>query len=206
MRDGEEAAGESSLDTAEQARRRDRRLDMELDQTFPASDPIPWIHEHNLVESGQAGMNERGAAMLYLEDLTVGQVFVSASLTVTADDIKSFASAYDPQPFHLDEGAAEQSPFGGLAASGWHTAALSMRLLVESDMRIAGGLLGVGGEISWPRPTRPGDALRVECEVIWIKPSRSKPDRGIVTIRMQTLNQDDEAVQIAVMKMIVPRR
>ncbi|MGH8223575.1 MAG: dehydratase, partial [Woeseiaceae bacterium] len=91
------------------------------------------------------------------------------------------------------------------AASGWHTAAISMRLLVDSELRIAGGLLGTGGEIGWPRPTRPGDELRIECEVLEIRPSTSKPDRGIVTMRMQTMNQHDEAVQIAVMKMLVPR-
>ena len=118
----------------------------------------------------------------------------------------AFASQFDPQPFHLDDEAAKATLFGGLAASGWHTAAITMRLLVGGGMPIAGGVVGVGGEISWPKPTRPGDVLRVESEVIEIKPSRSRPDRGMVTVRSETRNQREDIVQILVAMLIVPRR
>jgi len=143
---------------------------------------------------------------LYLDDLSVGQRFTSGTLTVTEADIKAFAAQYDPQPFHLDDAAARQTLFGGLAASGWHTAALSMRLLVEGGAPLAGGIIGGGGEISWPKPTRPGDVLHVEAEVLEITPSRSKPDRGMVVMRNETKNQNGEAVQVTTMKLVVPRR
>jgi acyl dehydratase len=144
--------------------------------------------------------------LLYLDDLAAGQRFTSRSLTVEAAAIKAFAAAFDPQPFHLDEAAARASLFGGLAASGWHTAALTMRLLVEGGAPIAGGIVGAGGEIAWPRPTRPGDVLRVESEVLAVTPSRSRPDRGTVTLRSTTLNQNGEAVQILTAKLVVPRK
>ncbi len=143
---------------------------------------------------------------LYLEDLSVGQRFESARHLMTTEDIKRFASAYDPQPFHLDEAAAEKSLFGALAASGWHTGAVTMRLLVEGGAPIAGGVIGAGGEIAWPRPTRPGDELQVFSEVMEIAPSRSKPDRGIVTVRSETRNQRGEVVQILTSRLVVPRR
>jgi acyl dehydratase len=143
---------------------------------------------------------------LYLDDLTVGQKLVTDSVTVTLEDSKAFAAQFDPQPFHLDEAAARQSVFGGLAASGWHTASLSMRLLVGGELNVAGGLIGLGGELTWPRPTFPGDTLRVESEVLAVRASESKPDRGIVTVRNTTLNQRGEAVQVFVVKMLVPRR
>jgi len=144
---------------------------------------------------------------LYLEDLTVGQTFVSSSLTITADEIIAFAGKYDPQPFHLDDEAAKRTLFGGLAASGWHTAALTMRLLVQGGgTPLAGGIIGGGGEIAWPRPTRPGDTLHVEAEVVEIIPSRSKPDRGMVLMRNRTLNQNGEEVQVFTAKLVVPRR
>jgi acyl dehydratase len=120
--------------------------------------------------------------------------------------IKAFAGQFDPQPFHLDNEAAQGSFFGGLVASGWHTAAITMRLLVDGAAPIAGGVIGAGGEIQWPRPTRPGDILRVESEVLEVKPSRSRPDRGIVTLRSETLNQEDQAVQVLTAKLVVPRR
>ncbi len=142
---------------------------------------------------------------LYLEDLYVGQRFMSATLVVTADEIKAFAAAFDPQPFHLDEAAAAATLLGGLAASGWHTAALTMRLLVDSGT-IAGGVIGASVEIAWPRPVRPGDKLQVESEVMEITPSRSKPDRGIVVLKSETRNQRGEAVQVLTSKLIVPRR
>ena len=146
----------------------------------------------------------RGA--LYLDDLAVGRKFVTRSTTLTLEGCKAFAAEFDPQPFHLDEAAARGSVFGRIAASGWYTAALSMRLLVEGEMTIAGGLIGLGGEVAWPRPAYPGDTLRVETEVLAVRVSESKPDRGIVTVRNQTLNQHGEPVQVAVVKMMVPRR
>jgi acyl dehydratase len=106
----------------------------------------------------------------------------------------------------LDEEAARRSVFGRIAASGWYTASLSMRLLVDSELTIAGGLIGLGGEVTWPRATYPADTLHVETEVLAVRTSESKPDRGIVTVRNQTLNQRGEPVQIAVVKMLVPRR
>ena len=144
--------------------------------------------------------------LLYLDDLSPGQRFTSASLAVDADAIKAFARQFDPQPFHLDEAAAEASLFGGLAASGWHTAALTMRLLNDGGAPIAGGIIGAGGEIAWPQPTRPGDVLTVVSEVIEVKPSKSRPDRGMVTLRSETRNQKGEPVQVLTAKLVVPRR
>jgi len=143
---------------------------------------------------------------LYLDDLSPGQRFTSASLAIDAEAIKAFARQFDPQPFHLDEEAAAASLFGGLAASGWHTAALTMRLLTDGGAPIAGGVIGAGGEIAWPRPTRPGDVLTVFSEVIEVKPSKSRPDRGMVTLRSETRNQRDEAVQVLTARLVVPRR
>ncbi len=143
---------------------------------------------------------------LHLEDFFVGQRLTSPSREITAAAIKAFAADFDPQPFHLDEKTAEGTFFDGLAASGWHTAALTMRLLVDGGLPVAGGLIGAGGEISWPRPTRPGDVLRVVSTVEKITPSRSRPERGTVTIRSETLNQHDEPVQVLVSKLVVHRR
>jgi acyl dehydratase len=145
------------------------------------------------------------SALLYLDDLRVGQRFTSRRQQVDEAGIKDFARQFDPQPFHLDNDAAEDSMFSGLAASGWHTAAMTMRLLVES-LPLAGGLIGAGGELSWPQPTRPGDILRVESEIEEIVPSRSRPERGAATVRVVTRNQRDEEVQILVARLIVPRR
>jgi acyl dehydratase len=143
---------------------------------------------------------------LYLDDLRVGQRFVSGSLTVDAAQIKAFATQFDPQPFHLDEAAARNTLFGGLVASGWHTAAMTMRLLVDGGAPLAGGLIGAGGEIAWPNPTRAGDILTVETEVLDITPSRSRPDRGMVSLRSETRNQRGEVVQRFAMRLVVPRR
>ena len=143
---------------------------------------------------------------LYLEDFAVGQRFVSATHQLDAEQIKVFASRFDPQPFHIDEVAAKDSFFGGLAASGWHTASVTMSLLVKSGMPIAGGLIGAGCEISWPRPTRPGDVLVVESEVLAVMPSRSKPDRGLITLKSETKNLKGEIVQILTSKLLVWRR
>ena len=143
---------------------------------------------------------------LYLDDFHVGQKFGSGRLRVETDQIKAFAAEFDPQPFHLDEDAAKRSYFGGLAASGWHTAAITMRLLVESGMPLAGGIVGAGGEFDWPNPTRPGDTLQVESEVLEIRPSRSRPNWGVATVRSLTRNQRNEVVQRLMAKLIVPRR
>ena len=143
---------------------------------------------------------------LYLDDLAPGQTFTTGTVTVTLEGSKAFAAEFDPQAFHLDEAAARASVFGALAASGWHTAALSMRLLVDGGLMIAGGLVGLGGEMHWPRPTFPGDTLQVTSEVLTVRVSASKPDRGIVTVRNTTLNQRGEPVQVFVVKMLVPRQ
>jgi acyl dehydratase len=144
--------------------------------------------------------------MLYLDDLAVGQRFVSGTHTMDAAEIKEFAARYDPQPFHMDDAAARGTLFGGLVASGWHTAATMMRLIVDGGLPIAGGIIGTGGELLWTAPVRPGDTLRVECEVLEITPSRSKPDRGTVRVRCITLNQHGEMVQSFTPKLVVPRR
>ena len=143
---------------------------------------------------------------LYLEDFTVGRRFTSATRQIDADQIKAFAAQFDPQPFHTDEAAAQASFFQGLAASGWHTAAITMSLLVKSGMPIAGGLIGAGGEISWPRPTRPGDVLQVESEILAVTPSRSRPGRGMITVKSETRNQNGEVVQVLTSKMLVWRK
>ncbi len=143
----------------------------------------------------------------YLDDLTVGQKFGSGRRTLGLDAIRSFAAEFDPQPFHLDEAAAQETLFRGLAASGWHTAAVTMRLLVDSEFRPAGGVVGAGlEELRWPRPARPGDELRLEIEVLDVRPSKSRPEQGIVKVRVTTLNQDDEALQVYVANVVVKRR
>jgi acyl dehydratase len=146
--------------------------------------------------------------MRYLEDFAPGQKYGGRTrLAVSAERIKSFAAEFDPQPFHLDDAAARGSIFRGLAASGWHTAAMTMRLLVESELQPAGGIVGAGfDEFRWPAPVRPGDQLRVEIEVLEVRPSKSRPDIGVVKIRTTTLNQKGEAVQVNVGNLMVPRR
>ena len=144
---------------------------------------------------------------LYFEDFAAGQVFASGRLRIDGEQIKAFAAQFDPQPYHLDEEAAAKSVFRGLAASGWHTAAVTMRLLVEGEFRPAGGILGVGfDELSWPRPVRPGDELHAKSEVIEVRPSKSRPDRGLIRVRTTTFNQNEEAVQIYTGNLLVPRR
>ena len=143
----------------------------------------------------------------YLEDFAVGQTFGSGRVRVAAEDVKAFAAKFDPQPFHLDEGAARASMFKGLAASGWHTAALTMRLIVEGDLKPAGGVIGAGfDEFRWPRPVRPGDELRIEGEVLEVRPSKSRPTQGMIKVRITTFNQNDEAVQVQVGNLVVQRR
>src|SRR2546427_4629882 len=143
----------------------------------------------------------------FLEDFAVGQTFRSGRVRIDTELIKPFGAEFDPQPFHLDEEAARDTIFRGLAASGWHTAAVTMRLLVESDLKPAGGIVGAGAdEFRWPRPVRPGDELRIESEVLEVRPSRARPDHGVIKVRTTMLNQNDEAVQIIVANLVVPRR
>jgi acyl dehydratase len=143
---------------------------------------------------------------LYLEDLSVGDRFQSGEHTLDVAQIKAFALQFDPQPFHTDEEAAKNTFFGGLAASGWHTAAITMKLLVESGVPLADGIIGSGGEIQWPKPTRPGDVLHVESEVLEVTPSRSRPERGMVVVRSETLNQHGDVCQRLTTKLVVSRR
>jgi len=144
--------------------------------------------------------------LLFLDDLHVGQKFSSSTYRMEESRIKSFAEEFDPQPFHLDHSAAQQTVFRGIAASGWHTAAATMRLMVTSGLPFAGGLVGLGGEIAWAQPTRPGDTLRVESEILAIRPSQSKPNQGVVTVRSTTLNQNGEPVQVLTSKILVFKR
>ncbi len=140
------------------------------------------------------------------EDLYIGQRFTSGTRLVEQDEIIAFAKQFDPQPFHTDPEAAKETLFQGLVASGWHTAAMTMRLLIDSGLSIEGGMVGAGGELTWPRPTRPGYVLRVETEVVELRPSRSRPDRGLATIRSETKNQAGEVLQILFARLVVPRR
>lgn len=140
---------------------------------------------------------------LYLEDLVVGTEYVSDEVEITADDIIAFASQFDPQPFHLDPDAAKSSFFGGLAASGWHTAALTMRLVVTGGPELAGGTIGGGGELAWPSPTRPGDRLHVRVTVEAVNPSRSNPARGSAVLRIETLTHDGELRQLFTVRTLV---
>lgn len=143
----------------------------------------------------------------YFEDMEPGLVFGSPPYQVTAEEICRFAADYDPQPFHLDHEAALESFFGGLAASGWHTAAITMRLLVEGELRPAGGFIGAGVEaLKWHRPVRPGDTLRVRTEVLETRPMRSRTDRGLVRMSVTTLDAAGEPVQSFLTNVLVPRR
>ena len=143
----------------------------------------------------------------YLEDFQPGQKFGSGRLGVESARIKSFAAEFDPQPFHLDEDTARDTFFKGLAASGWHTAAMTMRLLVDGELKPAGGIIGAGfDEMRWPQPVRPGDELHVESEILEVRPSKSRPDRGVIKVRTTTSNQNGEPVQVSVGNLIVLRR
>jgi acyl dehydratase len=145
--------------------------------------------------------------VLYLEDLVAGRTFGSPTHAVTAEDIKTFARAWDPQPFHMDEQAGAASFFGGLAASGWHTACVSMRLLVTGEFRPAGGIIGAGvEELKWHRPVRAGDVLSVRAEVLEARPLRSKPGYGIVRVRVDTLDAAGQPVQTFTSPLVVAAR
>jgi len=157
-------------------------------------------------ETDKAQQADRPGSRLYLDDLHVGQRFTTGTYLMEEARIKEFAAEFDPQPFHLDEAAANASVFNGLVASGWHTAAVAMRLLVTGGLPLANGLVGFGGEIAWPKPTRPGDTLCVEGEIVEITPSRSKPHQGMVTMRATMFNQNREAVYVLTAKLLVPRR
>jgi acyl dehydratase len=146
-------------------------------------------------------------ARYFFEDFAVGQVFNSGKLRVDAEQITAFAAQFDPQPFHLDEEAAQQTVFRGLAASGWHTAALTMRLMLDGEFRPAGGIIGVGfDELKWSLPVRPGDELQARSEILEVRPSKSRADRGMIRVRTTTFNQNDEAVQVFTGNLLVPRR
>ncbi|MDQ3060513.1 MAG: MaoC family dehydratase [Pseudomonadota bacterium] len=149
---------------------------------------------------------DKTSSLRYLEDLQPGDCFTSAGHVLDEAQIKAFAAQFDPQPFHLDHEAATGTLFNGLAASGWHTAAITMRLLVDGGLPLAGGIIGAGGEINWPRPTRPADVLQVQSEVLSVTPSRSRPERGMVVVRSETRNQHGHVLQQSVYKLVVPRR
>jgi acyl dehydratase len=142
----------------------------------------------------------------FFEDLKVGEHFQSDTYIVTDEAIIKFAREFDPQPFHIDLAVAEKSIFKGLAASGWHTAAITMRLFVQAT-NFAEGAIGLGvDELRWPNAVRPGDALRVETEIVELRPSRSKPNHGIIRIRNVTTNQRGEIVQTMFANAMIPRR
>ena len=186
----------------EQNRNADAAANAALDNTSsvkPAYAAKPEVTE-------EPAKTARPAKGLYLEDLHVGQTFSSGLYQMEEERMKEFAAEFDPQPFHLDDAAGRNSVFQGLAASGWHTAAATMRLMVTGGLPIAGGLVGLGAEITWPRPTHPGDTLRVTSEVMEIRPSRSKPNQGIVTFRCVTVNQDGDEVQIMTTKTLIFKR
>jgi acyl dehydratase len=144
---------------------------------------------------------------LYLEDLHIADRFGSDTIAVTEEGIIAFARDFDPQAFHLERKAAEESIFKGLAASGWHTAAMSMKLFVTGELKLAGGSIGLGvDELRWPQPVRPGDVLRLETEILDVRGSRSKPDRGIIRIRNVTTNQRGAVVQTFTAVVMVRRR
>jgi acyl dehydratase len=151
-------------------------------------------------------MDERQPRIEWFEDLALGMRFKSAGKLITREDIKRFAAEFDPQPFHLDEAAAERTPLKGLAASGWHTAAIVMRLAL--DVRPFGPhpLLGIGvDELRWLAPVRPGDVIHLEGELIELLPSRTKP-QGIARVRWTALNQRGEPVYSVIPLAIVPKR
>ena len=139
--------------------------------------------------------------LLYLENLAVGDTFVSPTYALDAQQIVAFATQFDPQPFHMDAQAAQNTFFGGLAASGWHTMGITMRLLVQS-FPLAQGLIGAGAQLQWPQPTRPDDVLQVTSTIQTITPSRSKPDRAIVEVECITRNQHGAPLQKLVCKVV----
>ena len=144
--------------------------------------------------------------LLYLEDIYPGMTFSAGPIKMSEEAIIAFAAEFDPQPFHTDPEAAKKGIFKGLAASGWHTAAVTMRMLVDGAMPFAGGCIGFGVEVSWPKPVRPGEELSVQMEILEITPSRSKPNQATVTLKTTTLNQNGETVQVMMSKNLIFRR
>ncbi len=152
-------------------------------------------------------MSMQEIVRIFLEDLHPGRRFTAGPITVTEAEILDYARRYDPQPFHLDHAAAAAHPiFGGLSASGWHTASLTMSLVVQALAGLPWGIVGAGGDLQWPRPVRPGDHLSLETEVLEVAPSRSRPDRGTALMRNRTLNQDGEEVMVFTPRIVVARR
>jgi acyl dehydratase len=177
--------------------RRDRRR-----SSIPQFGRSPEVGADGRVVSEEHTTMER-----HLEDFAVGQRFMTGRRIVEEAQIKTFAAEFDPQPFHLDREAAARSIFKGLVASGWHTAVLTMKLLVAGDLKPAGGIVGVGfEEFRWAKPVRPGDELRVESEVLAVRPSTTRPSEGLLKVRNITLNQRDEPVLVQVVNLLVPRR
>lgn len=153
-----------------------------------------------------AGVSANPEAMHY-EDLAVGRSFTTTSVDVTAEEVATFAARYDPQPFHLDPVAAKRSVFGGLVASGWMTAALTMRLMVQSEFNFGAGVVGLGVDtLKWPNPVRPGDRLTATIEVAAMRTSESKPGFGVVKLKTTTTNQAGEVVQVMVSNVLVRRK
>ncbi|MEO1920681.1 MAG: MaoC family dehydratase [Sphingomonadaceae bacterium] len=134
--------------------------------------------------------------MMYYEDLEVGMTSSSGAYEVTAEEVRDFASKYDPQPFHLSQEAAAKTHFGRISASGWHTCAMTMRMLVDSMNEVPRAGMGSPGidELRWKHPVYPGDTLRIETELLSKRRSRSKPELGLFKTRVRTFNQDDVMV------------
>lgn len=147
-------------------------------------------------------------AKRFLDDFRIGERSETGTITLTEDEVIAFARQFDPQPFHLDHDAAARSVFGGLVASGWHTAAITMRLLVDHALFGENDAPGLGvDKLRWLKPVKPGDTLKVEIEVIGIEPSERKPDRGTLKTRITTRRlQDGAAVMSYVSAAWVPRR
>ena len=144
----------------------------------------------------------------YYEDFAVGEIKrPRGRVRVEKDAIIAFAQKFDPQPFHLDDESGRKSIFGRMVASGWHTAALTMGLVAASEYRAVTGTIGMGFDgMLWPIPVYPGDELRIETEVLEMRPSKTRPDRGVMKFRTRTLNQNDEVVQELIANAMVPRR
>src|SRR6059058_4206013 len=178
-------------------------LDQALAETFPASDPVAVGHSEH---AGTPEAHAATAPVEWFDDLKLGMRFRSAEKRVTAEEIKRFAAEFDPQPYHLDEEAAKATPLQGLAASGWHTAAMAMRLMLEARPFGPHPLLGLGvDELRWLAPVRPGDVIHLEGELVELLPSRTKP-QGIAKIKWTAFNQRGEPVYSVIPIAVVPRR